>query len=215
MVFALFLLLSVSASVDASYFNVPYDSGSYYGYGSYNPYTYDSSSFYGFDNHREDNSFYGGWDYNSNEDIFSEFQNQGYNSNNYFGQGYGNYQYGDFSQLGNVQVSDGVSGTKGPCQTRTLHGNYDGKENDFMITERVCDNVKFDFFKDNSYNNQVNNNLGYDYFNGGVNLNYGNSYGDSGFDRNYNSKSSSFDAGFGSHVSESTSFGKGSKVIFY
>ncbi|MEK6860756.1 MAG: hypothetical protein AABY07_02180 [Nanoarchaeota archaeon] len=71
----------------------------------------------------------------------------------------------NLNQDSSLNLNDGYSFTKGPCTTKVAKVNFHGRDNDFKITQEVCDNIQGNFFKNNQFSNSASNNLG-------VNRNY-------------------------------------------
>jgi len=205
-----FVVLGIG-SVDA--YDYPY-SNQYSGYGGYYQ-PMDYSNFWGYDNYNKNYGSNLGLGYGYNANYFDEFSDYGSNSNSNLGQIYGNYQTGNFLQSADVGMNDGYNFKKGPYVKKVIHYDADGKENDFTLTETVWDNIEGDFYKNNVYNNNVDNNLGFGYGNAAYNTYQGNQFDKGGFNKNSFSQTANLDAGYNQYDSQSTSFGKGSKVIFY
>ncbi len=202
---AMIFLLSMSLAAEASYFT----SGLYSG-GRTNDY----SNFWGFDDYYTQENSYGGYDFGSSNN-YADWNRQGSGStSDLFGEGFFNRNYGNFNQDGLVDLQDSYDLKKG-CATVTEHGNFDGKGADYTITKTYCDGITGNFKKSNRYYNDVDNDYGYDQYNGGLNLydsDYDQSFSESGANDNSNEY---FNAGYGYNYGESTSFGKGTRIIFY
>ncbi|GEM_PF-3664220 len=166
--------------------------------------SYGTNYFNGFNSNTKQNT--NSFGHNTNQ--FSNFNN--YNSNSFFGEGFSNNNFGTFLQQGNINNNDGHNFNKDPCATKTTHGNFDGKGQDFTITEKVCDGISGNFYKDNSYQNAVNNKVGYNQKSVGVN-----GFVDSVSKSNKASGTNSnmFDNSFVSSYKQTT-FGKGTKLYF-
>lgn len=120
----------------------------------------------------------------------------------------------NLNQDSNLNLNDGYSFTKGPCSTKVTKVNFHGRDNDFKITQEICDNIEGNFFKNNQYSNSVNNDLGINknYF--GANL-LNNRYQNEGSVNqnilNQNAFSESLNQ---NQNSLSVSFGKGDVVVY-
>ena len=150
---------------------------------------------------------YGNYDYG----YFGSDSSNNANGLDFFGEGFANNNFGSFSQTGYIDLSDGYSFNKEPCSTRKITGNFKGSYNDYTITEEVCDGIGGNFHKSNNYNNNVNNNLGYNQNNVGANI-YQNNYKNS---LNTKAVSTHKNTGYGYTYGSATSFGKGTRIIYY
>ncbi len=216
-IFAAFaMLLGLSAAAEASYFNDIYSNNQ--GYGNYDGYSQPYN--YGHNNHYlpnqnifiTDNFNKQEADYSNSGAINSLFKaGQSVSNNDFFAQGFFNNNYGNFNQNGAISLNDGYAFTKEPCVTRKTKANFDGKGSDFKIKDEVCDGISGNFFKNNAYQNSINNNFGYNQANIGANV------VQNTFDQKLNqedSYSNMFSNKYHS-LGQSTSFGKGTQIIFY
>jgi len=199
-IFLVFLVLFTLSSVaNASYLN------NYYGgYGSYYQPSY-SNVFINDNFNKNSNQF-------SNLNFGQSSLSNSYstNTNDFFGEGFFNNNYGDFNQNGIVALSDGYSGIKSPCVTKETKFNFPGNQGDGTITEEICDGIELTFFKNNNYQNAINNNFGHNQGNVGANVyqnTFNNDFNQNNFGLNI-AKSSGYSFG------QSTSFGKGTVLIF-
>ncbi len=136
---------------------------------------------------------------------------QSANNNDFFAQAFFNKNYGNFNQNGVINLNDGYSFTKDACVTKKINANFKGKSSDFVIKETVCDGIAGNFFKDNQYKNNINNNFGYNQANVGANVVQNN------FNQNLNQNNVNQNtySNKGYALGQSTSFGKGTQLIFY
>ena len=156
------LLFSISL-VSANHFQYgPSSYASSYGY--YRPFNYNANTFTNFDATRSN------FDLSRNNLAFNRnaltSQNRFSNLNQDFRSlAFLDSVFQNLNQDSSLNLNDGYSFTKGPCSTKVSKVNFHGRDNDFKITQEVCDNIQGNFFKNNQVSNSVSNNLG-------VNRNY-------------------------------------------
>ncbi len=211
-VLMILLFLSLATPAFASH----YDNGpSSYRYGSYSPYrNYFEQSAFTSDSsiNRDDYSFSNSF-LDRNSDLFSRDYHATSDYDRLFSDNLFSTEFQDSLQDSDLQFSDGYALTKGPCMTKTLHANFDGKDNDFTLTSSVCDNIQGNFYRDNRVDSQQRNSYGFT-----NDRAYSDSFSDSSFvddlftqDRDRFTEQNSQETGSSRFLE--TSFGKGTLII--
>ncbi len=207
-----FVLAFASLAVSVNAYGIYGSQGNSY-YGGY-PFSYQEST-----------DFYKNFNFNSNinnfnqkNDIFSE--NRGSQFSDLFDSrlssgtnGFSNSYAQDYLNNANVDLNDGYSFTKGPCAVEVVKGDFRGKDNDFTLVKKVCDNIEGTFYKDNNYMNSLSNSASADNNNFGANA-YQNQYTNQNTLNNaYNNQQTLSTSQSLMQESLSVSFGKGTRIV--
>ncbi len=215
MIVALFLaFIAFAMTAEASYFNDFYDcGGSGWGYNSpYNEFTQANSYK---DDHR--GSFFdGGYSDRSSDRSYNSFQNDRFRGTSLSGEGYFDSRQGNTFQNGNVGLNDGYNYVdSSPEVVEIIHYNGHGKDNDWTLTRKIKDGITGNSYRDNSYNNAVRSNDGYNTGSLGFGYDNSNTQRNSGFDESLTSASRNTKA-YGKQTSYvNTRIGRGTQVFFY
>ena len=175
--------------------------------------------------YQESTDFYKNFNLNSNFNAFSGqdsglFENSGRQFSDLFDSrlssgtnGYSNSYAQNFLNDANTNLNDGYSFTKGPCVVEVVKGDFRGKDNDFTLSKKVCDNIEGTFYKDNNYVNSLSNAASVDNNDFGANA-YQNQYTNQNtLNNNYNNQQSYSNSQDSQHQDLSVSFGKGTRIV--
>lgn len=212
--FVIFATLFTLHTVDAQY--VPYGYGNSYGsypsYGSFKPY-YENTNFFANANINKntyDNSFSNSYGQNSLYDAMNSHSNTQQNA---FVNALFNNAFQNTNQNLALSTDDGYNFKYSKCTTNK--GKIKGISPDTIKWEqKVCGPLKGTFYKANSYDQNVNDNSGYNTNQLNAQAAY-NNYFDQGSLQNQIATTQDFNQDF-SETSKTlqTSFGKGSVVVF-
>jgi hypothetical protein len=201
---AFVFLLSMGAIAEASYFTS----------GMYNNRDNDYSHFWGFDNYNKQENDNWNYGYGSSDNYANSGFSRSGSTQDVFGEGFLNSNYGSFNQKGIMDYNDNVNLNKG-CQSLTENFNGNGKAGDYVKTTTFCDGYTGTISKSNRYYNNVDNDFGYNQNNAGLNY-YNNDFNEDSYGQVTNKDSRGNVYGNSNYAfGESTSFGKGSRIIFY